>query len=116
MKLFDVTIKRTYTKLGVDTWGKKEELTTTPMWAESLEQLKNKVNNSLKNQSKYWLERFKDSLHKIIELDVVEQRNKIHAVDKARVCCNLAVYFYPCVCMVSFTCPTHGEKHIGTHD
>jgi hypothetical protein len=22
----------------------------------------------------------------------------------------------PCVCMYSFTCPIHGDTHIGTHD
>lgn len=30
-------------------------------------------------------------------------------------CCEQAE-FLPCVCMYSFTCKVHGERHIGTHD
>lgn len=30
-------------------------------------------------------------------------------------CCEKAD-FSPCVCMYSFKCPEHGERHIGTHD
>lgn len=30
-------------------------------------------------------------------------------------CCEKAE-LTPCVCMYSFKCPVHGEKHIGTHD
>lgn len=30
-------------------------------------------------------------------------------------CCDKAV-MTPCVCTYSFSCPEHGEKHIGTHD
>lgn len=30
-------------------------------------------------------------------------------------CCEKAE-FTPCVCMYSFKCPEHGERHIGTHD
>lgn len=30
-------------------------------------------------------------------------------------CCEKAE-MTPCVCMYSFKCPEHGERHIGTHD
>jgi hypothetical protein len=30
-------------------------------------------------------------------------------------CCEKATPIH-CVCMASFTCPDHGEKHVGTHD
>lgn len=30
-------------------------------------------------------------------------------------CCDQA-QVTPCVCTRSYTCPTHGESHIGTHD
>jgi len=35
---------------------------------------------------------------------------------KARFACCDKAEFTPCVCMYSFTCPTHGDTHIGTHD
>lgn len=30
-------------------------------------------------------------------------------------CCSQAKQT-PCVCLYSFTCPIHGERHVGTHD
>ena len=33
-----------------------------------------------------------------------------------RACCALARPLHGCVCHVAFTCPTHGERHVGTHD
>lgn len=35
---------------------------------------------------------------------------------KARHACCMDAEFSPCVCMYSFTCKTHGETHVGTHD
>ena len=32
-----------------------------------------------------------------------------------RLCCNQAEYT-ACVCVRSYTCPVHGDKHVGSHD
>lgn len=115
--LYNVTIRRTYTEAHRDKWGGPEYSDSThPEWATSAEALVATWADIHDNQSPYWLEKFRDEVLLVEPLNVDAQRAhaRQHPLADER-CCDLAVV-NPCVCSISFTCPEHGAKHIGTHD
>lgn len=44
-----------------------------------------------------------------------DECKKAYDVATGRLCCVKAEYIN-CVCLLSYTCPIHGDTHIGTHD
>lgn len=51
----------------------------------------------------------------IIDLCNLIKENNYKSNVHSEACCGLAE-INPCVCTISFICPIHGTKHIGTHD
>lgn len=39
----------------------------------------------------------------------------VHPSASRYACCHRAVQI-PCVCAFAFTCPEHGDRHVGSHD
>ena len=114
-QLFSVTIRRTYTPEHRARWSDVPEHqdSSHPEWAESAEQIVDRWQAIHANQSEYWLAKFRDELLMVEPLNADEQRAKARRHEER--CCDLAIV-RPCVCSISFSCPEHGTKCVGTHD
>lgn len=102
MRLYDVTIGRVHSD------GSRDWDSTFPMWAA--------VEDDVRARWPYVGRDYRDELVALREVppDELEERRDKAALHPER-CCELAV-LRPCVCRVSFTCPTHGTNCHGTHD
>ncbi len=121
-KLFDVTLRRTYTEKGQGIWPdakrKPEQDSSHPEWAFSEQEVWDYWAEIHGKPYPYWDEKYKDSVVAVVEVspeDLAERRSKAWNYRFGGVCCELAV-FSPCVCSYKTVCPVHGSHCHGTHD
>lgn len=122
IKLFDVTLRRTYTEKGQSIWPdakrKPEQDSSHPQWAMNEQEVWDYWAEIHGKPYPYWDEKYKDSVAAVVEVsaeDLAERRSKAWNYRFGGVCCELAV-FSPCVCSYKTVCPVHGSQCHGTHD
>ena len=112
-KLFDVTTLRIFTDEYQNRWRKgqsQSELNTHQVVGETAQAVRDRWN---KNNSIAMDRMYHDELVSVVEISE-EELAKRKCSDPRR-CCDKAINFF-CVCALSFLCPEHGSRHIGTHD
>lgn len=118
-KLFDITIRRTFTPEYQAKWRASSnypdhEDSTHPEWSASRDEVAARwAKNHAGDRSAQGYNDAVTEIREVPEAEVAERRAKLQSWHRA--CCALAVTT-PCVCHVSYICPVHGSRHVGTHD
>lgn len=119
--LFQIKIRRTYDPSYK--WKSGFVESTHLRWADSEEELRIKWDADHQPNA-YWDPKFLDTLESVEGIDPekfrqqrreYDQRMRSYVASAIQACCDLAI-LRPCVCLVSYSCPEHGEKCHGSHD